>query len=344
MLPFINDLQQFFINQGVSEDLAPFLPFLTGLILIYVVIFAVRFVLVRTNLLKWQTTTFYLFISPWIIGFVLFTLGPMLFSLYLSLLDWDIIHPATWVGLENYRTAVEDPRILTSLRITFTYALLSVPLNVILSFLISILMNLRLRGMHVFRTVYYLPVLVGGIPQAVLFGQLLSRQGVFNRFLALFGIEGPGWLTDPSFALYGVVIMSLWSVGGNMIIYLAGLTDIPSHLYEAAEIDGASVFQRFRFVTIPQMTPIIFFNLVTGIIGAMQVFDAAYIFSSSAGSGRSLNFYVYNLWQNAFQFFKMGYASALAWILFVIIMVLTLLIFRSSSFWVFYETEGLEGK
>lgn len=345
MHPLVRDIQAFFIERGLHPDLAPLMPYLLGLGVIYAVIFTIRFVLVRAKLIRWQTASFYLFISPWIIGFVLFTLGPMLYSLNLSLYKWDIIHEATWVGLQNYTDAFQDNRVIQSLKITLAYALISVPLNLVTGFSIALLMNLRLRGMRVFRTIYYLPALVGGIPQAVLFTQLLSRNGIFNQFLALFGIEGPAWVTDPDFTLFGVVIMSLWGAGGGMIIYLAGLADIPEHLFEAAEIDGANSIQKLRHITIPQMSPILFFNLVTGIIGAMQTFDVAFAFGSSEGGRQgSLRFFVFNLWENAFRFFNTGYASALAWILFVIILVLTLLVFRSSSMWVFYETEMKKDK
>lgn len=345
MHPLVNEVQQFFIRLGLPSDLAPLMPYVIGVILIYAVLFAVRFVLVRAKLIKWQTASFYLFISPWLIGFFLFTLGPMLYSLNLSLHEWDIIHEAKWVGLDNYTTAVQDNRVLQSLRVTFTFALISVPLNLISGFAIALLMNLRVRGIRIFRTAFYLPALVGGIPQAVLFTQLLSNDGVVNRLLALFGIQGPAWVTDPNYILFGVIIMSLWGAGGGMIIYLAGLTDIPEHLYEAAEIDGANALQKMRHITIPQMTPILFFNLVTGIIGAMQVFDVAFAFGSSEGGRQgSLRFFVFNLWENAFRFFNVGYASALAWILFVIILGLTLLVFRSSSLWVFYENEMKKDK
>jgi multiple sugar transport system permease protein len=345
MHPIIQHLQQFFLDLGVHEDLVPLMPFLTGLALIYIVIFAFRFALVRANIVKWQTASFYLFISPWVIGFVIFTLGSMLYSIYVSLLEWDIIHPAEWVGLQNYTEAINDPRVMRSLKITFTYALMSVPLNLVVGFSIALLMNVRLRGMHLFRTLFFLPALIGGIPQAVLFTQLFSRRGVFNQLLGIFGIHGPAWVADPDYVLFGVVLIAVWGAGGGMIIYLAGLADIPDHLYEAAEIDGAGTFQKLRHITIPQMSPILFFNLVTGLIGAMQVFDVAFAFGNrEGGPNGSLKFFVYSLWENAFKFFNMGYASALAWILFAIILIMTLIVFRSSSLWVFYETEMRGGK
>jgi len=340
MHPVIQDIQQFFLDLGVHEDLVPLLPFLIGLALIYGLIFAVRFVLVRAKIISWKTASFYLFISPWLIGFFVFTLGAMLYSMYISFLEWDIIHPAHWVGLQNYTDAFDDPRVSRSLEITFKYALMSVPLNLVIGFSIALLMNVRLRGMRIFRTLFYVPALIGGIPQAVLFTQLFSRKGVFNEFLGIFGIQGPAWTADPDYILFGVVLMAVWGAGGGMIIYLAGLADIPDHLYEAAEIDGAGAFRKFRHITVPQMSPILFFNLVTGLIGAMQVFDVAFAFGDREGGPRgSLKFFVYSIWENAFKFFHMGYASALAWILFVIILIMTLLVFRSSSLWVFYETE-----
>jgi multiple sugar transport system permease protein len=303
-------------------------------------IFTLRFALVRAKIVRSQTASFYMFISPWVIGFVIFTLGSMLYSIYISLLDWDIIHSAKWVGLQNYTDALNDPRVMRSLEITFKYALMSVPLNLIVGFSIALLMNIRLRGMHLFRTLFFLPALIGGIPQAVLFTQLFARNGVFNQLLSVVGLEGPAWVADPDYILFGVVLISVWGAGGGMIIYLAGLADIPDHLYEAAEVDGAGAFQKFWHITIPQMSPILFFNLVTGLIGAMQVFDVAFAFGErEGGPNGSLKFIVYSLWENAFRFFNMGYASALAWILFVIILIMTLIVFRSSSVWVFYETE-----
>lgn len=340
MHPLVSSIQQSFNSLRIPEVLLPLVPFLLGIALIYALMFVLMFGLVKAKLIRQQTASFYFFISPWLIGFVIFTLGPMLYSIYLSFLDWDIIRPATWAGLENYARAFRDPRVLQSLKITFAYALISVPLNLLLGFTVGLLMNVKLKGIYTFRTLFYLPALVGGIPQAVLFQQLFTKRGVFNKFLSWFGIEGPSWLGDPDFALFGVVIISLWGAGSGMIIYLAGLSDIPTELYEAADLDGAGAWHAFRYVTLPHMTPILFFNLVTGLIGAMQIFEVAYVFDRG-GPGGALRFYVFNLWQNAFEFFRMGYASALAWILFVIILMLTLLIFRSSSLWVFYQ-ENME--
>lgn len=339
MDPFIRQLQIMFTDLGVPPDFVPLMPFVLGMVLLYIVIFGARFFLVRAGLIRWQTGSFYLFISPWLVGFILFTLGPMIYSIYISLTTWSLTTPPEWVGLQNYVDAANDVRLRQALVITFVFAFISVPLNVVLSFMVSLLMNMKLRGIYFFRTFFYLPLLVSGVAQAVLFSRIFDpNTGVINTFLRLFGIEGPLWLLDPNWALTAVIIMTLWTVGGNMIIYLAGLQDIPPYLYEAAEIDGATAIQKFRFITVPQMTPILFFNVITGVIGALQTFTPGYIFGKG-GPGNSLLFYVYYLFTNAFNYFKMGYASALAWILFIIVMVLTLIIFRTSRSWVYYETD-----
>ncbi|MBX3085466.1 MAG: sugar ABC transporter permease [Anaerolineae bacterium] len=289
--------------------------------------------------MHWKTGSFYLFVSPWLIGFILFTVGPMLYSIYISLTSWNLTTPPQWIGLGNYVTAAQDPRLRQALEVTFAFSLISVPLNVLLSFLVSLLMNVKLRGIYFFRTFFYLPLLVSGVAQAVLFSRIFDpNTGVINTLLRAFGIQGPLWLLDPNWALTAVIIMTLWTVGGNMIIYLAGLQDIPPFLYEAAEIDGATTMQKFRYITVPQMTPILFFNIITGLIGALQTFTPGYIFGKG-GPGNSLLFYVYYLFTNAFNYFKMGYGSALAWILFVIVMILTLIIFRTSRSWVHYEID-----
>ncbi|HVU12386.1 MAG TPA: sugar ABC transporter permease [Phototrophicaceae bacterium] len=339
MNPVVHQLELFFSSFGVPEDFLPLMPFLLGIVLLYVLLFGGRFLLMRAGIIKQQTASFYLFISPWLIGFVLFTLGPMIYSVYISLTTWNLMSAPQFVGLKNYIHAAQDPRLGQALIVTFTFALVSVPLNVILSFLVSLLMNVRLRGIFFFRTCFYLPLLVSGVAQAVLLSRLFDpNTGVINSFLRLFGVQGPLWLLDPNWALAAIVIMSLWTVGGNMIIYLAGLQDIPRHLYEAAEIDGANQWQRFRFVTVPQMTPILFFNVVTGLIGALQTFTPGYIFGKG-GPNDSLLFYVFYLFQNAFAYFQMGYGSALAWILFIVIMILTWVIFRTSRSWVHYELD-----
>jgi multiple sugar transport system permease protein len=308
------------------------------------VLFSVARLLTGARLIRPKTATFYLFVSPWLLGFILFTLSPMLYSLYLSLTKWDLVSPPEWIGLGNYIRASQDPRVYKALAVTLYYAFISVPLNVLFSFLLSLVMNVRLRGIYFFRTMFYLPLLVSGVAQAVLFSRVFDPNiGILNSALGLIGLQGPLWLIDPTWALWAVILMNLWTVGGNMIIYLAGLQDVPAQLYEAAEMDGASPLQKLRYITVPQMTPILFFNLVTGMIGAMQIFTPGYIYDRG-GPADSLLFFVFYLFLNAFSFFQMGYGAALAWILFIIILILTLLVFRSSRLWVYYETEQLGGK
>jgi multiple sugar transport system permease protein len=285
----------------------------------------------------------YLFISPWIIGFFIFTVGPMLASLYFSATEYNVIDPPEWVGLANYnRLFLNDPLFWHSLKVTLNYALMALPLGLLIGFFLAILLNQKIPGVNLWRTVYFLPSVVAGVAVTLLWIRIFNtRIGILNPFLEkVFGIKGPGWLQDPDWALPALVIMGLWGVGGSMIIYLAGLQGIPTTLYEAATLDGANTWQRFQNVTLPMMTPVIFYNLVLGMIGSFQYFTEAYVASGGEGGPvRSTLVYNLYLYQNAFKFFDMGYASALAWILFLIVLTLTVLVFRSSDFWVFYEGE-----
>lgn len=285
----------------------------------------------------------YLFISPWIIGFFIFTVGPMLASLYFSATEYNVIDPPEWVGLANYnRLFLNDPLFWHSLKVTLNYALMALPLGLLIGFFLAILLNQKIPGVNLWRTVYFLPSVVAGVAVTLLWIRIFNtRIGILNPFLEkVFGIKGPGWLQDPDWALPALVIMGLWGVGGSMIIYLAGLQGIPTTLYEAATLDGANTWQRFQNVTLPMMTPVIFYNLVLGLIGSFQYFTEAYVASGGEGGPvRSTLVYNLYLYQNAFKFFDMGYASALAWILFLIVLILTVLVFRSSDFWVFYEGE-----
>jgi multiple sugar transport system permease protein len=224
------------------------------------------------------------------------------------------------------------------LKVTLLYAVISVPLQTALAFLVALLLNSDLWGMRFFRTIWYLPSLVSGVAQMVLFLWVFNPQyGLANDVLAHFGIQGPGWFNDSSWALPTVILMSLWTVGGAMVIYLAGLKDVPTNLYEAAALDGAGPVRQFWHVTLPQLSPIILFNVLTGIIGSLQIFTQGFI--AKGGPKDSLLFFVYYLYDNAFQNFRMGYASALAWILFVVILALTAVTLRGSAFAVYYETE-----
>jgi multiple sugar transport system permease protein len=288
----------------------------------------------------------YLFVSPWILGFVVFTAGPMIASLVLSLTRYDIVNTPTWIGLDNYiKLFTGDPKFWHSLGVTVTYALVAIPLGLIFGFALAYLLNLRVPGVPFWRTVFYMPAVMPAVASALLWGGILNpRYGILNWFLSLAGIRGPGWLASRDWALPALIIMSLWSVGGGMIIYLAGLQSIPTTLYESAQIDGASGWQQVWHITLPLMTPVIFFNLVIGIIGTFQYFTEVYVLTANASGGlggpaEATLFYNIYLYNNAFRYLNMGYASALAWVLFVIVLVLTLLVFRSSAAWVYYEGE-----
>jgi multiple sugar transport system permease protein len=290
----------------------------------------------------------YLFILPWLIGLVAFTIGPIVASFYLSFNAWQISAPPKWIGLDNYTEMFSDPAMHKSLYNTLYLALFGVPLNMIVGLAIALLLNQNIRGISVFRTVYYLPSVLSSVAVAVLWMWILNpRFGLLNRGLTLLGVKGPGWLIDPLWAKPAVLIMGLWGVGGSMIIYLAGLRGIPNHLYEAAKLDGAGTLGQFRYVTLPMLSPSIFFTLVTNIIGALQVFVSIAALTmggpASGGVGRaggvddSLLVFMLYLYRQAFSFFRMGYASALAWFLAAIIMILTLFNFWLSQRWVYYE-------
>jgi multiple sugar transport system permease protein len=298
----------------------------------------------KLNNTQREAATGYMFVSIWVIGFIIFTLGPMLASLYFSFTDYDIVSSPVWVGLKNYINLFSDPLFWKSIQVTLYYAVLSLPLGLVVGFLLAVLLNQEVFGLKLWRTLYYVPSILAGVAVTLLWIRILSpNQGAVNAALALIGIKGPGWFNDPHWSVPALVIMSMWGVGGGMIIYLAGLQGIPTDLYDAAKVDGANAYQRFLHITIPMMTPVIFYNLVLGMIGTFQFFTAAYVaglsnINASLGAPvYSTLFYNLYLYQSAFRYFDMGYASAMAWVLFLVILVITLLIFRSSSFWVYYE-------
>jgi multiple sugar transport system permease protein len=280
----------------------------------------------------------YLFIAPWLVGFFLWQLGPMAASLALSFTEYAIVAPPTFVGLRNFgKIFTDDPSFRDALRVTVTYALVSVPLGIGLSLLIALLMNQPVPGIRLWRTIYYLPAVVSGVAVAMLWVWIFhSEFGLINLGLRVLGIKGPAWLADPDWALWALVLMSLWGVGAGMIIKLAGLQGIPTELYEAASIDGAGAWQRFWKITLPMLSPILFYNVVIGFIVSFQYFTNAYVMTNG-GPGRATLFYNLYLYQTAFSYFKMGYASALAWILFLIILAVTLAVIKSSPYWVYYE-------
>lgn len=282
----------------------------------------------------------FLFVSPWLVGFLLFTAGPMLTSLWLSLHKYDL-HSMEFVGAENYRRLfVKDPLFWKALQNTVTYALFSVPLGVAGSLVIALLLNQEVRGIRLFRTFFYLPSLVPAVASALLWQWILNTDnGALNLGLGFFGLPPVQWLQDDRWTLPAFVLMSLWGVGGGrMVIFLAGLQGIPEILYEAARIDGASSWRQFREVTLPLLSPVMFFNLVLGLIGSFQVFTSAYVMTGGGPNNASL-FYALYLFRNAFEYFKLGKASALAWILFAILLLVTLVQFRISRRWVYYEGE-----
>jgi len=283
----------------------------------------------------------YIGIAPWLIGFLVFLAFPILASLALSFTDWRITVAPEWVGLRNYiRIFTADKDFYQALRVTFLYVAISLPLNLIVGLFLSILLNSKVPALDFFRTLFYLPVVLSGVSVALMWMWMLQPDyGLVNSMLAAIGIQGPQWFWHPSTALLSVVLMNLWRVGGSVIIYLAGLQNIPPHLYEAAEIDGAGFWSKLYNVTIPMLTPTIFFQLVIELIEAFKVFTAVYVITGGGPIGSTL-FYMFYMFRTAFVDFRMGYASALAWIISIIIMAFTFLIFRSSALWVYYESEG----
>lgn len=282
--------------------------------------------------------------SPWILGFFIFTLGPVLASLYLSFTEYTIASTPTWIGLGNFERALsgKDTLFWPSLGVTFHYALIMVPLGICGALLIAIALNQRLRAMPLLRTCYFLPSLTPAPAAALIWGWLYQPEfGAVNWLLSTVHIQGPKWLADPDTALTALIIIALWSSigGGTMIIFLAGLQNIPTELLEAAQIDGAGAWTRFVHVTLPMLSPTVLFNLVIGIVGALQVFTVPFI-ATSGGPHYATWFIIIHLYQNGFQNFDMGYASAIAWIFLVIVLALTLINVRLSNRWVYYEGEA----
>jgi multiple sugar transport system permease protein len=280
------------------------------------------------------------FVAPFIIGFVIFMLGPMLFSFYGSFTNYDLTSQMDFIGLDNFRRMfTQDELFWTSLYNTAYYVIFNVPLTTIGSMLLAVLLNRQIRGISVFRTIFYLPAVLSGVAVYVLWMQLLSPStGLVNTILALFGIDGPAWLFDPQWTKPALILMKLWSVGGSMLLYLATLQNVPKQLYESAQIDGANSLQRFRHITIPMITPIIFYDLVTSTIGAFQIFQEAYVMTESgtAGPANSLLFYNFHMWNKAFVAFDMGYAMAMSMFLFFIVLVLTFINMKLAPRWVHY--------
>ncbi|MFC3804167.1 carbohydrate ABC transporter permease [Cohnella sp. GCM10012308] len=290
------------------------------------------------------TSAAYVFLLPWLAGLTVLTLGPMAFSLYLSFTHYDMLTDAQWVGLSNYREMFgEDERFWTSLKVTFLYVLTSVPLKLIFALTVAMLLNKGLKGLSFYRTVYYIPTLLGGsVAIAVLWKKMFSGDGAFNQVLLyLFGIQGPDWVANPDFSLYSIVLLSAWQFGSTMIIFLAGLKQIPGEFYEAARVDGAGRFRQILAITLPLLTPVLLFNIVIQLITAFQAFTQAFIISGGTGGPiDSTLFYTLYLYIKGFTLFEMGYASAMAWVLLLIIGFFTALVFGSSKYWVNYGDGG----
>jgi len=288
----------------------------------------------------------WLFVLPAVLGLICFQFGPVLASLYLSFTNYDIVSAPKWIGLANYeRLAGVDRLYVKSLGVTAYYSALSIPLSLLVAYLTALLMNRKVTGVYVYRTLWYLPSLVPATVNGVLWLWLLNRDfGPVNYFLRLAGLPAPAWLSDPAWTVPSLVLVHLWAVGNSVLIFLAGLQGVPQHLYEAAEVDGATWWHKLRHITLPMTSSIIFFNLVIGVIQSFQVFALVYTLytpspteATTAGPEDAALVYVLYLYRNAFLYFKNGYASAMAWILLLIIGALTLVVFRTQGRWVYYE-------
>jgi multiple sugar transport system permease protein len=291
----------------------------------------------RSALRRREAIDGYLFIAPWLIGFVVFVSGPMIGALALSFMDWDLFNDPEWTGLENYRELADDRLVVKSLVNTTYYTVLSVPLNLIVALIAAMLLNAQVRGQAFFRTAFYLPAVMPVVANAVLWFYILNPEaGLANAALSRLGLPESQWLFDAETAKPTFVLMGLWSVGNTMVIFLAGLQGVPSSLYDAAHIDGANAWQRFRVVTLPMLSPVILFNLVLGVIGSFQIFTSAYLLTDG-GPNNSTLFSVLYLFRLGFEQFEMGYAAAFAWLIFFIILAFTLLQLKLSQRWTYYE-------
>jgi multiple sugar transport system permease protein len=281
----------------------------------------------------------YLFLAPWFAGLALITVGPILASAYLSFTDYSLIGTPSWTGLDNYQRMISDPRFYASLKVTFTYVLVSVPLQLAFALALALVLDKGIRGLPIYRSIYYLPSLLGGsVAVAILWRQIFGTDGLVNAALGFFGWENaPGWVSNPDYALGTLMILNIWTFGSPMIIFLAGLRQIPRMYYEAASIDGAGRVRKFVQITLPLLSPIIFFNLILQMIGAFQTFTQSFIVSGGTGGpADSTLFYTLYLYQRGFGNFDMGYASALAWVLLMIVAGFTAVNFLAAKFWVFY--------
>jgi multiple sugar transport system permease protein len=284
----------------------------------------------------------YAFLTPWLAGFLLLAIGPILFSLYLSFTKYNVINPPQWIGLDNYAYMLgRDARFRKALQVTFTFVAFAVPAKLIFALAVAMVLDKGIRVIGLYRALFYLPSILGGsIAVAILWRQLFNADGVVNALLAAIGIDGPAWLADPRYSLWTLIVLAVWQFGSPMLIFLAGLRAIPQELYEAAEIDAAGKVKQFFAITVPLLAPVIFFNLVLQMIEAFKSFSGAFIISGGSGAPLdSLLFYTVYLFNEAFSFLRMGYASALAWVLLLLIASFTAIAFWTSKYWVHYEGE-----
>ncbi|WP_307721819.1 carbohydrate ABC transporter permease [Paenibacillus humicus] len=284
-----------------------------------------------------QSRAFYAFISPWLIGFAVLTLLPILASLYYSFTDYDVIHAPAWVGLGNFRELFHDEQFWNSISVTLKYTFISVPLTLLLSLLLAILINQKVPFQGFFRTAIYFPSMISGVAMSLLFTWIFNPQaGPFNYVLSLFGMDPIPWLLDERFALWALIVMSFWGMGAGMLIFLAGLQGVPASLLEAARLDGAGRLRSFWHVTLPMISPVFLFQLIVGIIDSFQVFTQAYTITQG-GPNYTTWFYVYNIYISAFKNFRYGYASAMAWLLLAAVLLITWFILKASNRFVYYE-------
>jgi oligogalacturonide transport system permease protein len=282
-----------------------------------------------------------LYVLPWVLGLLVFQLYPFIASFYYSFTDYNMINPPNFVGLNNYKQIfTDDPGFTQALKVTSIYVVMAVPVKLSFALLIALVLSAKLKGINLFRTVYYLPSILGGsVAISVLWRFLFMKEGVVNSMLANFGIPQIDWLGNPDITLYTLGLLSVWQFGSSMVLFLAGIQQIPNDLYEAGSIDGASRTRMFFKITVPLLTPIVLFNLIMQMVNAFQEFTGAFVITGG-GPMKSTYLYALKLYEEAFTYFKMGYASALSWVLFVIIMVVTGIIFKTSNKWVYYEDGG----
>lgn len=286
---------------------------------------------------KRENFYFYLFILPWLIGFLVFALYPILSSLYYSFTDYDIISKPTFIGLDNFRELFQDELFYKSIVVTLKYTFISVPLGLFLSLIFAMLINMKIPARGFFRTAMYFPSMVSGVSMSLLWFWIFNPEaGIFNYILSLLGVKGPAWFLDEKFAIWALIIMTFWGVGGGMIIFLAGLQGVPASLLEAARLDGASKWKTFWSVTFPMISPVFLFQLIMAVIESFQVFTQAYVMTQG-GPNYSTRFYVYNVYVSAFKDFRLGYAAAMAWLLLLAILIVTVIIMKTSNRFVYYE-------